>query len=112
MGGDHLLRDGQGASQIPPLRVVIRQRIKIVEVRGLGLDDRSQALFRLRQQTELLLENAGPELLRKIGSLVEESGARILSSGSPHTTLERFFLERTRETRGGRETKPKTEAEE
>jgi ABC-2 type transport system ATP-binding protein len=53
-------------------------------------------LISIEDQTELVLENAGPELLGRIAGLVEETqGAKLLSSGKPRTTLERLFLEET-----------------
>lgn len=53
-------------------------------------------LISIENQTELVLENADPELLGRIAGLVKEtSGAKLLSSGKPRTTLERLFLEET-----------------
>lgn len=54
-------------------------------------------LLGVRNQTALVLENAAPELLRGITSLVENSGARVVEQGTPQTTLEQLFLEATRE---------------
>ena len=55
-------------------------------------------LISIDDQTELVLENASPELVAKIKSLVEaEQGAELLRSGQPRTTLERLFLKETGE---------------
>ena len=52
-------------------------------------------LLGIENQTEVVLENASPELLAQIAALTEESGARLLEQRKPQTTLERFFLEAT-----------------
>ena len=65
-------------------------------VREGRLDD----LIAVENQTELVLENASPELLRRIRELAEGSGARLASEGRPKTTLERLFLQATGEADG------------
>lgn len=63
-------------------------------------EGRVEDLIAVENQTELVLEDASPELLAQIASLVERNGAaRLLSSGHPRTTLERLFLEATEEVR-------------
>jgi len=52
-------------------------------------------LISIDNQTELVLENASPDLLSQIHSLAAQSGAKILSEHKPQTTLERYFLEVT-----------------
>ncbi len=53
-------------------------------------------LIALEDQTELVIENATPELLAQIQGMIGASGrARLVRSGHPHTTLERLFLEVT-----------------
>ena len=53
-------------------------------------------LISIDDQTELVLEDASPELVAKIEALVEQdSAAKLLSSGHPRTTLERLFLKET-----------------
>jgi ABC-2 type transport system ATP-binding protein len=56
-------------------------------------------LIAVENQTEMVLENASPELLARIEALVkdEKGAAKILRSGPPRTTLERLFLEATHE---------------
>ena len=62
-------------------------------VREGRLDD----LIAVENQTELVLENASPDLLRRIREMAEGSGARLASEGRPRTTLERLFLQATGE---------------
>ena len=64
---------------------------KGVMVREGPLDE----LISIENQTELILQDASPELLRKIEALVAEHGAQTLFSRRPQTTLERLFLEET-----------------
>jgi len=53
-------------------------------------------LISIDEQTELILENASPELVAKIEALITaESGTNLLRSGQPRTTLERLFLKET-----------------
>lgn len=61
-------------------------------------EGRVDELISVENHTELVLENASPELLAEITRLVEQNGsARLLRSGHPRTTLERLFLEATRD---------------
>lgn len=60
-----------------------------VLVREGRLDD----LLAVANQTELILENAGPELLSRIAGLAESAGARVVETRAPQTTLERLFLD-------------------
>ncbi|MBA2432814.1 MAG: ABC transporter ATP-binding protein, partial [Chthoniobacterales bacterium] len=57
-----------------------------------------QELLAVENQTELVLENAPAELLTQIAQLAQRSGARVLEQRTPHTTLERLFIEATEET--------------
>ncbi|MDC0312190.1 ABC transporter ATP-binding protein [bacterium] len=56
-----------------------------------NLDD----LISIDEQTSLVLENASPDLMRKITELVEKEGGttKIIEQGKPRTTLERLFLQ-------------------
>ena len=57
-----------------------------------------EELISLENRTELVLENAGPDLRDQIRLLVEVTdGARVVSEGKARTTLERLFLEETRD---------------
>ena len=53
-------------------------------------------LIEIDDQTEIVLENAGSDLLKKISDLVnQESGVNLVRSGRPRTTLETLFLKET-----------------
>jgi ABC-2 type transport system ATP-binding protein len=64
-------------------------------------EGRLEDLIAVENQTEMVLENATPELLAKIRDLVAKDGggSKILHSGHPRTTLERLFLEATNESK-------------
>lgn len=64
-------------------------------------EGRVEDLIAVENQTEMVVENASPELLAKIDALIkaEAGGAKILRSGHPRTTLERLFLEATQESK-------------
>jgi ABC-2 type transport system ATP-binding protein len=49
-------------------------------------------LISIQSQTELILENASPELLARIKAEVAKGGAKVLQERRPQTTLEDFFL--------------------
>jgi ABC-2 type transport system ATP-binding protein len=53
-------------------------------------------LIAIENQTELILENASPELLEQIEKMIENSPARLVDRRKPQTTLERLFLETTK----------------
>jgi ABC-2 type transport system ATP-binding protein len=55
-----------------------------------------EELIGIENQIELILENASPELLGQIGSLVGNSTARLVETRKPQTTLERLFLDLTK----------------
>jgi ABC-2 type transport system ATP-binding protein len=52
-------------------------------------------LLGIENQTELVLENATPELLDGIAALAARSGTRLVEQRKPQTTLERLFLDVT-----------------
>lgn len=62
-------------------------------------EGRLQELIAVENQTEMVLENASPELQEKIKALVQAEGGntKLLRSGQPRTTLERLFIEATNE---------------
>ena len=62
----------------------------------------STDLISIENQTELILENASPELLAAIEQQSAAGGARVVEKRKPQTTLERFFLEVT-QPGGGKE---------
>jgi ABC-2 type transport system ATP-binding protein len=60
-------------------------------VREGKLDD----LISIENQTELILENASPELLAEIQAAVAKSQGKVVDQRKPQTTLERYFLDVT-----------------
>ena len=54
-------------------------------------------LIAVENQTELILQDASPELVKEIQSMIQRDGsARLVRSGKPRTTLERLFLQETK----------------
>ncbi len=71
-------------------------RVGIIFRGNLCLEGPMEKLMAIEDQTEILLENAPPELLEEIRTAVEESErSKLLRMGHPRTTLERLFLEET-----------------
>ncbi|MEY2494351.1 MAG: type transport system ATP-binding protein [Verrucomicrobiota bacterium] len=64
-----------------------------VLVREGALDD----LLGIENQTELILENASPEMIAEFKAFVSQHGARLIDRGRPRTSLERIFLEATQD---------------
>lgn len=52
-------------------------------------------LLGLENRTEIVLENASPDLLAQIAAMAEKTGARVVEQGQAKTTLERLFLQST-----------------
>ncbi len=73
----------------------ICDRIGILHQGSLVREGRLDELISIETQTELILENASPELLARIQAEAAASGARMLEQRKPQTTLERYFLEVT-----------------
>lgn len=75
-------------------------RIGIMAHGKMVREGRLDELIAVENQTEILLENASPELLEKIRGLVaaETSSTRLLEMGHPRTTLERLFLKATEDS--------------
>ena len=65
---------------------------KGVLVREGAVDD----LLAIENQTDIVLENASPELLQEIEALTAKSGARLIEQGRSRTSLERLFLDATK----------------
>lgn len=71
-------------------------RVGIIHRGRMVREGRLDEMLAIENQTELVLENADPELVGAIRALVEDrGGSRILSTGHPRTTLERLFIEET-----------------
>jgi ABC-2 type transport system ATP-binding protein len=54
-----------------------------------------QDLLAIENQTELILENATPEVLAQISALLDKSNTHLIEQRRPQTTLERLFLDAT-----------------
>lgn len=60
-------------------------------------EGRLEDLIAIEDQTEIVLKDAGPELVARIEELVRrEAGAEVVRTGKPRTTLERLFLREIR----------------
>ena len=77
----------------------ICDRIGILHKGLLVREGRLDELISIQSQTEIVLENASPEVVAQVRSLVAESGGRVLAERKPQTTLEKFFLEVTADTK-------------
>jgi ABC-2 type transport system ATP-binding protein len=74
----------------------ICDRIGILHRGKLVCEGRLDELISVQNQTQLILENAPPELLSKIECEIAAAGATLVERAKPQTTLERFFLEVTK----------------
>jgi len=75
----------------------ICDRIGILAKGRLVCEGRLDELIAIENQTELVLQNASEDLLRRIDSLTRESKAQVIEQRRSTTTLERLFLEATKE---------------
>ena len=73
----------------------ICDRVGILAHGILVREGRVQDLLSIENQTELILENATPEMLAQISALLDKSSTRLVGQRQPQTTLERLFLEAT-----------------
>ena len=73
----------------------ICDRIGILHQGALVREGKLADLISIESQTELILENASPEVLAEIQATIAKSKARIVEQRKPQTTLERYFLEVT-----------------
>ena len=58
-------------------------------------EGRLEDLIAIEDQTEIVLKDASPELISQITALATSSGASLVRTGKPRTTLERLFLRET-----------------
>ncbi len=73
-------------------------RIGIIHQGRMVKEGSLKELIALEDQTEIVLKNGSEALIEKIRSLIrEEQGAELVTLGHPRTTLERVFLEETRQ---------------
>lgn len=71
-------------------------RVGILSDGVLVLGGQLEELLAIENQTELVLENASDKLVNEIDALAANSGAKLVARRRPTTTLERLFLEATR----------------
>ncbi len=74
----------------------ICDRIGILHRGQLVREGRLEELISIENQTQIIVENASPELLAKLEGDIANSGARLVETSKPQTTLERYFLEVTK----------------
>ena len=55
-----------------------------------------ESLISIENQTQLIFENASPDLIARFEAEAAACGARLVEKTQPHTTLERFILEVTK----------------
>lgn len=73
----------------------ICDRVGILAGGVLVREGRVEDLLAIENQTELILQNATPEVLAQITALLEKSPTRLVEQRQPQTTLERLFLDAT-----------------
>jgi len=71
-------------------------RVGILADGVLVREGRLEELLAIENQTELVLENASDKLVNEIEALAANSGAKLVARRRSTTTLERLFLEATR----------------
>jgi ABC-2 type transport system ATP-binding protein len=77
----------------------ICDRIGILHRGALIREGRLEDLISIQDQTELIVENATPELLSELHAAIANSSARLVDQRKPQKTLERYFLDVTTEPR-------------
>ncbi len=70
-------------------------RVGILAEGRLVRQGRVEELLAIENQTELVLENATPQLLAHIRQLLDHNGTRLIAERHPQTTLEDLFLRAT-----------------
>ncbi len=78
----------------------ICDRVGILAEGALVREGRLEELLGIENQTEILLENGSPSLIDQIVTMAEKAGARVVEQRKSRTTLERLFLETTRNRDG------------
>lgn len=73
-------------------------RVGILNRGHLIQEGRIEELVTVENQTQLVLENATPELLREIEHRAMERGARVVTEGRRQADLEQYFLRVTQDT--------------
>jgi len=75
----------------------ICDRVGILDNGVIVREGRVEELLAIQNQTELILENASESLLNEIEALAGKSNAKIVARQRSTTTLERLFLDATKE---------------
>jgi ABC-2 type transport system ATP-binding protein len=70
----------------------ICDRVGILHEGRLIREGRLDDLISIENQTELILENATPELLAEVRAKAESAGAKVVDQRKPQQNLERYFL--------------------
>jgi ABC-2 type transport system ATP-binding protein len=78
----------------------ICDRVGILADGVLVLEGRLEELIAIENQTELVLENASDALVDQIKTLATSSNAKLIARRRSTTTLERLFLEATKNDKG------------
>jgi ABC-2 type transport system ATP-binding protein len=73
----------------------ICDRVGILNHGVLIREGQLEQLISIQNQTEIILENASPELLEELRKTIAQSPARLLEERKPQKTLERYFLDAT-----------------
>jgi ABC-2 type transport system ATP-binding protein len=73
----------------------ICDRVGILHRGKLIREGRLAELISIENQTELVLENASPELLAEVAARAKAAGARLVDQRKPQQNLERYFLDVT-----------------
>ncbi len=74
----------------------ICDRVGILAQGVLVREGRVEDLLAIENQTELILQNATPEVLAEIAKVLAKSPAKLVEQRQPQTTLEKLFLDATR----------------
>jgi len=82
----------------------ICDRVGILANGALVREGHLEELIAIENQTELVLENASDVLVKEVEALAARSNAKLVARRRSTTTLERLFLESTRDDK--RMTKP------
>jgi len=75
----------------------ICDRVGILADGALVREGRLHELIAIENQTEIILENASDALMKEIEALAAESNAKVIERRRSTTTLERLFLEATKD---------------
>ena len=74
----------------------ICDRVGILHKGRLVCEGELESLISIKNQTQMIFENASPELLARFEAEAAACGAKLVEKSKPHATLERFFLEVTK----------------